>query len=1347
MWCKHTALPPPALDESVDVLSPGGSQGDTPGTVMSELAPAAGWCGVESEPRIAPCCPTGEKQRGAWYPGEGEVVPFSGYIGTAAVLAHPDPRDDDVAVTTLSTAGGRPLALPSEVLDGRVVGPPEARGAEETMDVAALGGAALEHIVVCLDARHCDGVSGAPFNCLPTFREDRTVFPSPPVTPSSSFSDLDRAASGALERAASDWFPHPKAVSYAAVTSSFTETLAGMGGMPVLLPLFLSSSQSQDQQQALEGDPGTALLRRMGLVPEYAAGLSPASYTRFLDCIPALLGADPLVAPNEHSRRVALPTAMDGRQLAEVVRAVRRGMPPQALMDQTAPAALAGLAGALRPCWLARALLLGDLGFWRRAPFETQMAAATELSRALAGAPMAEAAALGGQYLLAQAGAVYSPQAAVGGTLVDPDWEPLSAEHCAAMRREIVGTVRMGLAQQAKPKLETALTSQLLAFILKLSAMAPEAVPKEGSLEMGDEAMSGTVAMLDELLPLLEGKMSVEAESLAGGLGAGACWLALLRARHCAVPRVLCAQLRHCCGGLMRSWAEDLAAGCSRLCPAFTASRENEWPSEDCFEDAALTLAPPNALQACWEVLAEAQKEVRSLMGTPVEMAVGGAALWQRLQQLAVTPGPWCTYPEEEQADVAPSSPGADAGAYETAVPGEGWRWELDLACQNHGYRRRRFLLRYHDPASDLQQEEEAQAAPTLQEALQIVRGGVVMLATDELRQEGGEGEEGDDGLVEEEAALAGSEGGEQVAEARAGPEAVCNGGSGGASDTPATSGARSDTGTAQAVEYVIQQLVAEAVAVVKAELDVSARDAAPCGGLEPLDPEELAGALQLNGRQALGALTEPTRPEQASSVEMVSIPNSIVSLHDLGLEVPMPVADAERALNSVEAAVEDPEFLREVAAVQEKGALWPRRSWAAMQALHSAGQAHRAEMVSPREVTTGLLLLLPDAIYFQPASPSGEIDVAPRQWPVAQVCDMQLRRRYMQRCALELFLCSGDSVLLRFPEDPAEAGVAEGASCTVRKLHAWILERSPPQLDLGLHRNGLPAPRQLPARAGWTEAWSAGKMTNLEYLMRLNAAAGRSLQDLSQYPVMPWVLVDYAFPDLDLEEPASFRDLTLPVGALREEPSCTKPRQRSEGHGADAGAGLFWAHYSTPRGVADLLAGARPFRPDADASQRGPQASPSLSVRKLWEGASSNPLDHRELVPEWFYCPEALAGRELPPWAAGSAEEFVRLNLAALESSHVSAHLHHWIDLIFGCKQRGPAAAAAHNTFFCSAYEGALDLLKVASAERTRQCLDTTGQCPMQLFSKSHPPRAASATTSLTPEPVAPMPGSGPPG
>ena len=40
-----------------------------------------------------------------------------------------------------------------------------------------------------------------------------------------------------------------------------------------------------------------------------------------------------------------------------------------------------------------------------------------------------------------------------------------------------------------------------------------------------------------------------------------------------------------------------------------------------------------------------------------------------------------------------------------------------------------------------------------------------------------------------------------------------------------------------------------------------------------------------------------------------------------------------------------------------------------------------------------------------------------------------------------------------------------------------------------------------------------------------------------------------------------------------------------------------------------------------------------------------------------------------LPPWAS-SAEEFVRIQRAALESDYVSKNLHHWIDLVFGCKQ-----------------------------------------------------------------------------
>jgi hypothetical protein len=64
-----------------------------------------------------------------------------------------------------------------------------------------------------------------------------------------------------------------------------------------------------------------------------------------------------------------------------------------------------------------------------------------------------------------------------------------------------------------------------------------------------------------------------------------------------------------------------------------------------------------------------------------------------------------------------------------------------------------------------------------------------------------------------------------------------------------------------------------------------------------------------------------------------------------------------------------------------------------------------------------------------------------------------------------------------------------------------------------------------------------------------------------------------------------------------------------------------------------------------------------------------------------------------LPPWANGSPEEFIRLHREALESDHVSANLHHWIDLIFGFQQRGKAAEEACNVFFYLTYRGSVDL------------------------------------------------------
>ena len=64
-------------------------------------------------------------------------------------------------------------------------------------------------------------------------------------------------------------------------------------------------------------------------------------------------------------------------------------------------------------------------------------------------------------------------------------------------------------------------------------------------------------------------------------------------------------------------------------------------------------------------------------------------------------------------------------------------------------------------------------------------------------------------------------------------------------------------------------------------------------------------------------------------------------------------------------------------------------------------------------------------------------------------------------------------------------------------------------------------------------ESWRRTEMTNFEYLMILNTLAGRSYNDLTQYPVFPWVLADYSSEILDFNKSSTFRDLSKPVGAL----------------------------------------------------------------------------------------------------------------------------------------------------------------------------------------------------------------------
>lgn len=46
--------------------------------------------------------------------------------------------------------------------------------------------------------------------------------------------------------------------------------------------------------------------------------------------------------------------------------------------------------------------------------------------------------------------------------------------------------------------------------------------------------------------------------------------------------------------------------------------------------------------------------------------------------------------------------------------------------------------------------------------------------------------------------------------------------------------------------------------------------------------------------------------------------------------------------------------------------------------------------------------------------------------------------------------------------------------------------------------------------RSGVVEQWRTRRITNFEFLMELNKFAGRTYDDLAQYPIFPWVLSNY---------------------------------------------------------------------------------------------------------------------------------------------------------------------------------------------------------------------------------------------
>lgn len=278
---------------------------------------------------------------------------------------------------------------------------------------------------------------------------------------------------------------------------------------------------------------------------------------------------------------------------------------------------------------------------------------------------------------------------------------------------------------------------------------------------------------------------------------------------------------------------------------------------------------------------------------------------------------------------------------------------------------------------------------------------------------------------------------------------------------------------------------------------------------------------------------------------------------------------------------------------------------------------------------------------------------------------------------------------------------------------------------------------------------WQRGEISNFHYLMLVNTMAGRTFNDLTQYPVFPWVLADYTSEELDLTNPASFRDLSKPMGAQTVARQTDYMMRYSNLLEVGEVPFHYGTHYSSAMAVASYLIRLPPFVHSYILLQGGSFDHPDrlfYSIDGAWKSASRDTgTDVRELIPEFFYLPDFLtnlngydfgerqgeAGKVdnviLPPWAKGDPKIFIQKNREALESPYVTQNLHHWIDLIFGHKQKGEAAVENLNVFHHLSYHGAIDLDSLVDKNErviTTNIIHNFGQTPHQVFSKPHPSR-----------------------
>ena len=214
------------------------------------------------------------------------------------------------------------------------------------------------------------------------------------------------------------------------------------------------------------------------------------------------------------------------------------------------------------------------------------------------------------------------------------------------------------------------------------------------------------------------------------------------------------------------------------------------------------------------------------------------------------------------------------------------------------------------------------------------------------------------------------------------------------------------------------------------------------------------------------------------------------------------------------------------------------------------------------------------------------------------------------------------------------------------------------------------------------TIQWQKGLLTNLAYLMMLNAAAGRTVGSQHNPPMLPWVTnfageIDLRsdMSNLLLEKSPYWRDLSKSKFRLTKgDDQLDHTYQNLRHHVPETLSEITYTVYKARVLPIHQL---RSTIRDEFIAEHYPD-----SMQKMYEWSPD------EATIEFFVptepCPFKSLHNEmndlsLPKWCESTAD-FINYHRTLLESEHVSKHLHLWIDLTFGEALAGDRAVTEKN-------------------------------------------------------------------